>query len=199
MFAIEEALMADLGPVEQAFAFSQAIDQNPALATPEGRAEYELQRTLHAIVAGVQPVQTVLGGLMTHHAIDKSNEPMSESRICARANLDPHNYLGVFTVEQILEDLVKVGVLEAFGHKQGSLDELLYGSVVRKYRIRAPLSLQIERLDPEADAAKEAEARARYEAMYNQPRKGLIATILQERRARKWVKLARKELANNSD
>ena len=188
--------MPDLDAVERAFAMGQAVQQVPELATPQGRAQYEMHRTLYAVATGERPVQTVLGGVMARHRLDEPNEPKTDSRICAAVGLDSDNYLGVFTVRQILEDLVTVGVLEATGAVEGSLDYLLEEGVhPRKYRLKAPLPMHIERLDPEADAAKDAEVQARIDEQMNQPRKGIIAMMLQDRRKSKWVKQMREEQA----
>jgi hypothetical protein len=190
--------MPDLDAVERAFAMSQAVEQAPELATPEGRANYEMHRTLYAFATGERPVDTVLGGVMARHALDNPNVLKTDSRICAAAGLDPDNYLGVFTVRQILEDLVTVGILEATGAVEGSLDALLdEATQPRQYRLKTPLPLLIERLDPEADAAKEAEVQGRIASYVERPRRNIIASILYERRSKKWVNKMKEELASN--
>ena len=142
-------------PVEAAFAQSQAIEQDPNLATAEGRVMREVQATLGAIAIGEHP-NTVLGGLIMnsrfqHPAVGEGNG-RSLGEICGTGHTDPRTTDNIFKTTQILEDLIHVGLVEYDQPPKNTAKGLLlrddYVGTGPTYRLALPKELVIDRLVP---------------------------------------------------
>jgi hypothetical protein len=101
--------------VEKMEAKSNAIEQDPSLQTAEGIARREILLTLGALARGETP-KTVLWGVVGRPrfgsiAIGEGNG-RRKGEISAVSHIDPVNYDGVFSTDEVLDALISEGYID---------------------------------------------------------------------------------------